>query len=321
MMARRGRGAGSGGKYALGVLGAVLCAFIGVVVLITTGGWQIVSTTAGVGNADASVADVSSADRRKMEREPNAKTPQEWLNTLLGGASSTTGQHVDQKKILDTIPKTTTPPETSEPAQNQSQPEQTPSLVSPEIQTAITNLAAIPTAKPDTSGYNRDRYFGTWQHADSMCGKATTRDLILARDLKNVTFNKDCHIQSGTLADPYTGRTIEFKRGPKTSADVQIDHVVALQDAWGSGAKHWSQNKRTQYANSPDVLLAVDGKQNMGKGSGLLPKVGTPWLPANKNYWCTYAAKRVQIKHDWGLTMSPQEKTATGTLLAGCVAQ
>lgn len=314
-MARRG--SGGAGRFFINVMITLILVFAGLVVLISAGGWQAVSETLGVGDPNASVSQLSETDNRKVEREPNAKTPQEWLNTLFGGASSAAKPNIDQHKILDALPKPAETPGVAE----QPQAEQSQPAGNPEIQTAITTLATIPEAKPDTSGYNRDRYFGSWTKADGMCGKATTRDLILARDLKNVTFNKDCHVQSGTLADPYTGKTIEFKRGAKTSADVQIDHVVALQDAWGSGAKHWSQAQRVKYANSPDVLLAVDGKQNMGKGSGLLPKVGTPWLPANKDYWCAYTAKRVQIKHDWGLSMSAQEKASTGALLAGCMVQ
>lgn len=112
---------------------------------------------------------------------------------------------------------------------------------------------------------------------------------------------------------------------------MQIDHVVALLDAWESGARDWDQAKRVQYANSPDVLLASDGPANMAKGSGLdvngtalyRPQdSGAPdvWMPDNKAYRCDYAAKRATIKSKWGLTMTPREKQQTVSVLSQCMA-
>lgn len=188
---------------------------------------------------------------------------------------------------------------------------------------------AITTAKARQGGYDRERQFGGW--APNGCGSATTRDTILERDMTDVKKNAKCQVVSGTLADPYTGRTIHFTRGPKTSAAVQIDHVVALQDAWASGARDWTQEKRVEYANSPDVLLASDGPANMAKGNGLdfngtsrwlTQKTGAPdvWMPDNTAYRCDYMAKRAQIKKQWGLTMTAREKQQTVSVLASCVA-
>lgn len=196
-------------------------------------------------------------------------------------------------------------------------------------QTGLDATNAITTAKARQGGYDRERQFGGW--ASNGCGAATTRDTILERDMTDVKKNSKCQVVSGTLADPYTGRTIRFTRGPKTSANVQIDHVVALQDAWASGARDWTQEKRVEYANSPDVLLASDGPANMAKGNGLdfngtsrwlTQKTGAPdvWMPDNTAYRCDYMAKRAQIKAQWGLTMTAREKQQTVSVLASCVA-
>jgi Protein of unknown function (DUF1524) len=75
-------------------------------------------------------------------------------------------------------------------------------------------------------------------------------------------------VASGTLADPYANRTIAFLRGGGTSDAVQIDHVVALSDAWQTGAFQWTAAKRLQFANDPLELLAVDGPSNESKGDG-----------------------------------------------------
>jgi hypothetical protein len=67
------------------------------------------------------------------------------------------------------------------------------------------------------------------------------------------------------LHDPYTGQTIRFRGGVGTLLAVQIDHVVALADAWRTGASRWTANKRLRYANDLVVLLAVDGPTNGAK--------------------------------------------------------
>lgn len=160
---------------------------------------------------------------------------------------------------------------------------------------------------------------------------ATTRDRILSRDLKDVVKDAKCRVASGTLSDPYTGTTIAFRRGRTTSQAVQIDHVVALQDAWSSGARDWSQKRRVEYANSPDVLLAADGPSNEDKGNGLdyygtsrwlAQHTGAPdiWMPSNKAYRCDYMARRAAIKAEWGLSMTAREKQQTVTFLSKCVA-
>ena len=46
-------------------------------------------------------------------------------------------------------------------------------------------------------------------------------------------------MRSGELNDPYTAARITFQRGGAN--EVDIDHVVALSDAWQKGAQQWSQ--------------------------------------------------------------------------------
>ena len=103
--------------------------------------------------------------------------------------------------------------------------------------TALAALAGIEVkGRAPRTGYDRD-LFGTagWT---STATDADTRNDILARDLSGETFKPgthNCVVLTGTLADPYSGSTIAFQRGQNTSDDVQIDHVVALSDAWQKG--------------------------------------------------------------------------------------
>lgn len=119
------------------------------------------------------------------------------------------------------------------------------------VSEAITAARNLPTETPHTKGYNRAEDFGDWQNSDQLCGYGTTRDYILNRDLTNPGMDSNCKVQSGTLHDPYTGQTINFrksvvKNGKTVSGDstaVQIDHVVALNDAWASGL--WKNSRKT----------------------------------------------------------------------------
>lgn len=293
-----------------------------IVVLVSSGAWNVISDKVGIGHA------ASTSDLTKAPDEARRRADAKSITDLLAGL---TGHK-------DTTPKTdagmTTTPKTDAKSDAGAKTDTKAATGSwgsdPAVwQAGLDATNTIATAKARPGGYDRERYFGGW--ASNGCGSATTRDTILARDLKGAVENSRCQVTSGTLTDPYTGRTIQFRRGRNTSSAVQIDHVVALLDAWESGARDWDQTKRVQYANSTDVLLASDGPANMAKGSGLdvngtalyrSQNSGAPdvWMPDNKAYRCDYMAKRATIKSKWGLTMTPREKQQTVSVLSQCVA-
>ncbi|GGS06327.1 hypothetical protein GCM10010252_51500 [Streptomyces aureoverticillatus] len=161
------------------------------------------------------------------------------------------------------------------------------------------------------TGYDRARFGSPWADTDSNgCG---TRDDILKRDLDGVKFRGgDCTVVSGTLApDPYTGKDVTFTRG---RSRVDIDHVVALSDAWQKGAGSWRPSKRIALANDPLNLLAVDAGPNRGKGDGDT----ATWLPANKSYRCAYVARQVAVKKKYGLWVTGAERDAMRRVLSRC---
>ncbi|WP_077490706.1 HNH endonuclease family protein [Sinomonas mesophila] len=165
-----------------------------------------------------------------------------------------------------------------------------------------------------TGGYERSEFGQAWADVDR--NGCDTRNDILARDLTGVAFRagtRDCVVSSGVLEDPYTGDRIDFVRGPR-SAEVQIDHVVALSDAWQKGAQLWSPERREEFANDPANLLAVDGDANQEKGNGDL----ATWLPQNKAFRCEYTARIVAVKSEYGLWMTEAEHRRAGELLDAC---
>lgn len=191
---------------------------------------------------------------------------------------------------------------------------------------ALAEARATPVAAPHPGGYSRDRMFGgKWARRDDMCGYANTRDYVLRRDLRDpVLAPGTCHVVSGLLEDRYTGRDVPFRRGAGTSADVQIDHVVAVHDAWASGLYRPDRaGDRTAYYNDPEVLQASEGGANQDKGDGMdWSSASDPvWLPPNRAWRCDYMAKRVYIKHKYALTMDEAERRQTVALLEGCAAR
>lgn len=163
------------------------------------------------------------------------------------------------------------------------------------------------------TGYSRVRFGDGW----NMLGACDMRNIILNRDLVEAIVDENCKVVSGILLDPYTGETIAFMRGPDTSDEVQIDHVVALSDAWQKGAQLLTPEQRVQLANDPLELLAVDGGANQAKSDG----DAATWLPANKAFRCQYVARQIAVKAKYHLWVTEAEKSAMSRVLESCPGQ
>jgi hypothetical protein len=161
------------------------------------------------------------------------------------------------------------------------------------------------------TGYSRSEFSDGW----GAVGGCDMRNIMLARGMSEVKLAEDaCVVLSGILFDPYTGESINFMRGSSTSDDVQIDHVVALSDAWQKGAQNISQEKRFLFANDPLNLLAVDGSTNQEKGDS----DAASWLPPNKNFRCQYVARQIAVKDKYKLWITEAEKSTMKRTLNGC---
>lgn len=169
------------------------------------------------------------------------------------------------------------------------------------------------------TGYTRTQFGQRWSDDVTVefgHNGCDTRNDILRRDLMNITIKPSTHgcvVLRGELFDPYSGQMIDFERGSR-SAEVQIDHVVALSNAWQTGAQQLSEEERRNFANDPRNLLAVSGALNQQKGAG----DAATWLPPNRSFRCTYATTQVEVKHAYGLWVTPPEKEALGRILAAC---
>jgi hypothetical protein len=178
-------------------------------------------------------------------------------------------------------------------------------------QLASSLLATLPIkGRAPKTGYERTQFSSGWQKV----GGCDLRNIILRRDLQNTVQDDKCRVLRGTLDDPYTGKIIQFERGEQTSQEVQIDHVVALSDAWQTGAQLISAEQRLAFANDPLNLLAVEGKANQQKSDGN----AASWLPPNKAFRCQYVARQVAVKSAYHLWVIPAEFDAMRSVRVSC---
>lgn len=172
--------------------------------------------------------------------------------------------------------------------------------------------------RPDVPGYRRAAFGQTWTDNHTGTGghnHCGTRDDVLKAQLTKVEFRdaKQCVVVAGVLADPYTGRTIVFRKAQATA--VQIDHRYPLSLAWDMGAAKWPQERRTDFANDESAnLLAVDGKANESKGDSGPGE----WLPINKAYRCTYVLRYLQVAAKYGLPVTKADAAAARTIAPTC---
>ncbi len=161
--------------------------------------------------------------------------------------------------------------------------------------------------------YDRGQFGQAWLDTDR--NGCDTRNDLLTRDLTRRVYDpstRGCVVLSGVLRDPYTSKVIGFVRGDGTLVD--IDHLVALGNAWATGAFRWEIRERAALANDPVNLLAVDASANRQKGDG----DAATWLPANKPYRCSYVARQISVKAKYGLWVTTPQKAAMRRVLSTC---
>jgi hypothetical protein len=178
--------------------------------------------------------------------------------------------------------------------------------------TALNNLEVK--GRAAKTGYARSQ-FPHWSDPDR--NGCDARNDTLKRDLTNITYKagtRECKVIAGQLIDPFSGKLITFSASGNS---IDIDHVVALSNAWQTGAVYFDKSKRTLLANDPLNLLAVDAKLNRKKGDG----DAATWLPPNKAFRCEYVARQVAVKAKYGLWVTKAEKEMMEKILSTCVGQ
>ena len=185
--------------------------------------------------------------------------------------------------------------------------------------TASSVLSTLPVkGRAPKTGYTRAQFGQAWADVDR--NGCDTRNDMLKRDLTEIVYKvktRNCVVATGILLDRYSGETINFVRGNVTSMEVQIDHVVALSNAWQTGAFKLTVLQRTALANDPMNLFAVKGRLNLQKSDG----DAATWLPPLKSFRCAYVAQQIAVKAKYSLWVTAPEKEAMARILTACPKQ
>jgi len=182
----------------------------------------------------------------------------------------------------------------------------TPARAETRARTTVTALlATLAVEAEDNGGYDRD-LFRHWITTDG----CSTREWVLIRQALSGT-TTGCVVVGGRWFSRYDGKVTDAPSG------FDIDHMVPLAEAWGSGASLWTDQRRQAFANDLDyrpALIAVTASSNRSKGD----RDPAEWLPPATTYWCKYLRQWVGVKFRWGLSVDPEEKAAITSGIAVC---
>lgn len=224
---------------------------------------------------------------------------------------------------------------TQAPQNSQGEP-QAPSLDKEALTGSLEALSGLPARQGSGSStpYDRDKHFGSWvDHNNSGCNAAED---TYQRYVQNATTVEKCRVGAGTIADPYTGKTITFDGSPKNSG-TNVEHIVSLSDAWHNGADKWTQAKRVAIANDPDNLVIIDSSVNQSKSdrnaaewnvNGVLSENcrqgysescgGLSHKALTTEGACFMVQHQIAIKAKYGLSVTAGEKAAMQNTLKRC---
>ena len=160
------------------------------------------------------------------------------------------------------------------------------------------------------TGYSREQFYTAWPTVDG----CNLRQKIIKREFGGSATLDGCDVVAGEFDEPYTGQHLTFTDRSSISSDIQIDHVVALSDAWQKGAQVLTPDTRYLLATDPLNLLAVDAKANSKKSDG----DAATWLPPNKKFRCQYVARQISVKYKYHLWVTSAEKDAISRILTNC---
>lgn len=172
-----------------------------------------------------------------------------------------------------------------------------------------TAVAGLPVATEIRTGYNRD-LFPHWIDADSD-GCNTRYEVLIAEAVTAPSVGSGCKLTGGRWYSYYDGA---YWTNP---SDVDIDHMVALAEAWDSGARNWTTTRRRSFANDLGdhrSLVAVTDNVNQAKGD----KDPAQWLPPLSSVRCRYIQEWVAVKIRWRLTVDSTEKSTLTSIANGC---
>lgn len=163
------------------------------------------------------------------------------------------------------------------------------------------------------TGYTREEFYSGWPIVDG----CNLRQKIIRREFGETAVmdtENPCNVVAGSYTEPYTGGYKSFATRAEIGKGIQIDHIVALSDAWQKGAQYMNKDTRYKIATDPLNLIAADASANMTKSDG----DAATWLPSNKGFRCQYVARQIAVKYKYGMWVTEAEKAAMSAVLEKC---
>ena len=182
---------------------------------------------------------------------------------------------------------------------------------------ALNELNSIPVV----NSYNKVKYKRTeWKHWISYENPCwSTREEVLDRQAEkgSVTYldkndketkdkSKACSIKSGTWHDPYSKEVVN------DPTKLDIDHTGALSWTAKAGGQEWDKQKKQDYANDFDHLVATTAKENRTKGD----KGPSEWMPESSK--CEYSKVYTHIVKKYNLNLNKADKDTLEKALNSC---
>ena len=309
--------------------------------LIVIGGVLAILQVLNIGDAESGLAYIREKSIYYVECIPNGtcglgKIAGDISSGINGGSEVPPSEPGDTGSYGPTLDRETTPgyegPAKGIPYINDS------GLIAKETAKGILeDLQTVPANEDDEKevGYSRKE----WKHWTGTEGQScwNTREYILYRDAvpgtvvmidkkKNPTTNYDeaCAIgtiiekdgkatvdstNSGEWIDPYSGDIIT------DASKIDIDHVIPLSNAARNGGQEWSSEKKEQFANDPENLLATSAKENRSKGD----KGPAKYMPLQKSgYKCAYAKTYVSLSNKYELTITDADYKVLEKAILSC---
>lgn len=227
----------------------------------------------------------------------------------------TTTQAVVTSIPITPAPETAAPVSPTAPPTTPAPTSPTPITPAPTTQAPITQPPVLSDPvglriEPEfVGGYDRD-LFADWYDADRN-GCNTRKEVLIAESLDPIQIGSKCAISGGRWFSIYDN--VETT----DSSTFDIDHMVPLSEAWGSGAWNWNADQRKHFANDldqPIFLIAVTASSNRSKSD----RDPAEWMPPNAVYHCEYVRIWIEIKRAWDLSVDQAEHDYLAQKLASC---
>jgi len=233
---------------------------------------------------------------------------------VLGGCASTgdggarDGDGGSSAAVTATVPRLT-PPASSSPSSTATTPVvPAPPATDPlPVRERLAVLAVDD--RPSPRGTYRREDWPHWEDPDGN-GCDARQDTLVRWSTSTPTLDRSrrCKVLAGTWVSPYDGLVAA------SAAEIEIDHLVPLAEAFRSGGWQWEAGRRRQFANDPIELVATSSSSNRSKSDDRPDQ----WRPARTESWCAYADRWVTVKATYGLSVTTSERDALGQMLDTC---